>query len=114
MRDFDDGAVVDAVKLDVPLEALPVEQVVEGSPRAGAVALGTYAGQEVGVWVHTPGTSTDVETDELFIVLSGRASVLFVDEDRTVHLEPGSVLQLVAGQRTEWTVVETIRKVYVA
>ena len=25
MRDFDDGAVVDAVKLDVPLEALPVE-----------------------------------------------------------------------------------------
>lgn len=113
-RDFDDGAVVAARELDIPLEALPGDQVVDGSPRAGAVALGTFAGQEVGVWEHTPGVSSDVETDELFIVLSGAASVFFIDEERTVHLEAGSVMQLVAGQRTEWTVTETLRKVYVA
>lgn len=113
-RDFDEGAVVAAGELDIPLEPLPSAQVVEGSPSAGAVALGTHAGQEVGVWEHTPGTSTDVEADELFIVLSGSATVTFVDEGRTVRLEPGSVVQLFAGQRTEWIVTEALRKVYVA
>ena len=113
-RDFDEGAVVDASELVLPHSPVAAEQVVEGTPAASAVALGTFAGQEVGVWEHTPGTSTDVEADELFIVLSGAASVFFVDEERTLHLGPGSVMQLFAGQRTEWTVTETLRKVYVA
>lgn len=113
-RDFDEGAVVDASELALEHSPVPADQLVEGAPTASAVALGTFAGQEVGVWEHTPGTSTDVEADELFIVLSGRATVHFVDEERTVHLGPGSVMQLFAGQRTEWTVTETLRKVYVA
>lgn len=113
-RDFDEGALVAAGELTIPLAPLPKEQIVEGAPSAGAVALGTFAGQEVGVWEHSPGTSTDVESDELFIVLSGSATVFFIEEERTVHLSAGSVMQLFAGQRTEWTVTETLRKVYVA
>lgn len=113
-RDFDEGAVADATQLTFPFMPVPDEKVLSGAPTASAIALGTYAGQEVGVWEHTPGTSTDVEADELFIVLSGSATVHFVDEERTVHLSAGSVMQLFAGQRTEWTVTETLRKVYVA
>ena len=113
-RDFDDGEEVNANQLTFPFMPVPAEKVLEGSPAASAIALGTYAGCEVGVWEHTAGTSTDVEADELFIVLSGRATVTFLDEERTVHLEPGSVMQLFAGQRTEWAVIETLRKVYLA
>lgn len=113
-RDFDEGAVVNAAELTLLHSPVPAEQVLDGAPSASAAALGTFAGQEVGVWEHTPGTSTDVEADELFIVLAGQATVHFVDEERTVHLSAGSVMQLFAGQRTEWTVTETLRKVYVA
>jgi uncharacterized cupin superfamily protein len=113
-RDFDEGADVDAADLSILRSPLPVEQVREGAPTAGAAALGEFAGHEVGVWEMTSGTATDVEADELFIVLSGAATVEFLDEERVVHLVPGSVMQLKAGERTVWTVTETLRKVYIS
>ncbi len=113
-RDFDEGAEVQVADLTMPLSPLPAGQVQEGSPSAGAIALGEFAGREVGVWEHTVGSSTDVEADELFVVLAGAATVEFIDEERFVHLRPGTVLRLEAGQRTVWTVTETLRKVYLA
>ncbi|MEO6942933.1 MAG: cupin domain-containing protein [Terrimesophilobacter sp.] len=112
-RDFNQGAGVNAAELTLLHSPVPVAQVREGAPTASATALGEFAGKEVGVWEITPGTVTDVEADELFVVLSGAATVVFVDEDRFEHLRPGSVMRLEAGQRTVWTVTETIRKVYV-
>lgn len=103
-----------AAELPVPLQPVQAAQVLSGVPRAGAVVLGEFSGLEVGVWEHTPGASTDVEADELFVVLAGRATVRFLDEDRIVTLGPGSVVQLSAGLRTEWVVTETLRKVYLA
>ena len=111
-RDFDEGAEVNASELTLLHSPVPGERALKGAPTAGAVALGEFAGLEVGVWELTPGTVTDVETDELFVVLSGAATVEFVDEERLVHLGPGSVLRLEEGQRTVWTVTETLRKVY--
>ncbi len=113
-RDFNEGAGVDASELSLLHSPVPAEQVRDGSPTASAAALGEFAGREVGVWEITPGTVTDVEVDELFIVLSGTATVLFVDENRLEHLSHGSVLRLMSGQRTVWTVTETLRKVYIA
>ncbi len=113
-RDLDGGAEVHAAELTIPLSPLPAEQVQEGEPAAGSVVLGEFAGSEVGVWEHTVGTSTDVEADELFVVLSGAATVEFVDDERFVHLGPGTVLRFEAGQRTVWTVTETLRKVYLS
>lgn len=113
-RDFDDGAGVDAAGLVVPLSPVPAGQVQEGAPLAGSVALGEFAGCEVGVWEHTAGVSTDVEADEFFVVLSGAATVEFVDDERVAHLGPGTVMRLEAGQRTVWTVTETLRKVYLS
>lgn len=60
---------------------------------------------------HCVGSSTDVEADELFIVLSGAATVRFADGG-VIELGPGSVGRLHEGQRTVWTVTETLRKVY--
>jgi uncharacterized cupin superfamily protein len=75
--------------------------------------LGIVGGAEVGVWEITAGVADDTEVDELFVVLSGRARVEFLDEGRSIELGPGSIARLRAGQRTRWHVAETLRKVYV-
>ncbi len=77
-----------------------------------AAALLEVPGLEVGIWEHTAGTSTDIETDEVFVVLGGRATVT-VEDGPTLELRPGSIGFLDAGARTTWTVHETLRKVYV-
>ncbi|MFT4219112.1 MAG: cupin domain-containing protein [Microbacterium sp.] len=104
------GAVVDAASLPLAHEPVPAEQVVAGSPTAAVAELT----DTVGVWEHTPGVSTDVEADEVFVVLSGSATVEFDDPAvEAIELRPGSVVRLAAGMRTVWTVRETLRKVYV-
>lgn len=109
------GTAVDAATLALPLEPLPVGQVTAGAPSAGSVELAGIGDREVGVWEHTPGTSTDVESDEVFVVLAGSATVTFDDPALPpVALRPGVVVRLAAGMGTTWTVHETIRKVYIA
>ncbi len=103
--------------LTVPLdESVPAGvEVVAGAPTAAVTTLAEVAGAEVGVWEMSPGTVTDVEADEVFVVLSGDATVAFVDPALpSIALRPGSVVRLEAGMRTVWTVRETLRKVYVA
>ncbi|MBB5632488.1 hypothetical protein BKA04_000711 [Cryobacterium mesophilum] len=100
-----------AAALDLELEPVPSEQVVAGSPATGSAAFGEFGGHEYGVWAHTAGVSTDVEADEVFVVLSGAATVAFED-GTVVSLVPGTVGRLREGQRTVWTVTETLRKVY--
>lgn len=109
------GVVVDASSFPLPLEPLPGEQTVTGAPAAGFVELGSIGEVELGVWEHTPGTSTDIESDEVFVVLSGSATVSFTDSDLApIDLFPGAVVRLTAGMRTAWRVDETLRKVYIA
>ena len=104
---------IDALTVALDHEPLPAEQVVSGSPTTGSLVLEERAdGTEVGVWEMTPGTATDVEVDELFVVLAGSATVTGIAEDPLV-LAPGSVVTLVAGMRTTWTVRVTLRKLYV-
>ncbi|GAB2830967.1 cupin domain-containing protein [Microbacterium insulae] len=115
MTRLEPGTPVDAAALPVALGAVPTDQVREGAPAAGAAELGTVGGVEIGVWEHTPGVSTDVEADEVFIVLAGVATVSFDDPDLPdLDLRPGVVARLSAGMRTTWTVRETLRKVYLA
>lgn len=104
--------MVHAGRLEVPLEQLPAEKAVAGSPRAGVVPLPGVAGLAVGVWEHTAGCSSDVEVDEVFVVLSGRATVE-VEGGPALELGPGDLCVLEAGARTRWTVHEDLRKVFV-
>lgn len=101
----------------LPLEAAPLdpEQVVAGDPQVRALDLLADVlppGLTVGIWEHGPGVSTDVEADEVFVVLSGRATV-DVEAGPVLELGPGDLCTLAAGARTRWTVHETLRKVYV-
>ena len=103
-----------ALAVDIPLEQVSLEAVLDGQPQTGSVVLGEFAGREYGVWEMTPGTMSDVENDEFFVVVAGAASVEFLDDEGVVQLVPGSVLTLAAGARTIWTVTQTLRKVWMA
>jgi uncharacterized protein len=100
--------------VDSELEADPLDpaQVVSGAPEVRVLALHDDDALAVGVWQHSTGVSTDVEADEVFVVLSGRATVEVADGP-TLEVGPGDVGLLPAGARTTWTVHETLRKIYV-
>ena len=74
-----------------------------------------YATDEVvaGIWEMTEGVAHDTEVEELFVVLRGAGSVAFEDGE-VIDLHPGSVVRLRAGERTTWTITQTLRKVYIA
>jgi uncharacterized protein len=105
------SSVIPAATMDLPAAELDPAQVVEGSPAVSALDVLTTGDLTIGVWEHTAGTSTDVESDEVFVVLTGRASVA-VEGGSTLELRPGDIGVLEAGARTTWTVRETLRKVY--
>jgi uncharacterized cupin superfamily protein len=95
---------------DWPLEP---DQIVDGDPRVSGRVLDTSADGKVerGVWQHTAGVSRDTESDELFVVLTGRATIE-VEEGPTLEVGPGDVGLLHAGDRTTWTVHEDLRKIF--
>jgi len=103
-----------ALLSDIELVAVCGEQRIEGNPQTGFAALGRFNGTEVGVWEMTPGVMRDVETDEVFVVLTGLGTVEFEQTGQTVKLEVGDVVRLRKGQQTVWTITETMRKVYFA
>jgi uncharacterized cupin superfamily protein len=105
---------VGALAVDIPLEPVSLENVLDGEPSTGAVVLGEFAGREFGVWEMTPGSMSDVENDEFFVVVAGAGSVEFLDDEVVVQLVPGSLLTLAAGARTIWSVTQTLRKVWMA
>jgi uncharacterized cupin superfamily protein len=108
------GRVTDASALDLAHEPVPAEQVVAGAPATGHEVLDESAGRTIGVWEMTAGAMRDVEADEVFIVLTGDATVDFVDPPGpSVELRPGSIARLASGMHTVWTVREPLRKLYV-
>lgn len=68
---------------------------------------------EVGLWEAGPGTDTDTEVDEVFLVLAGSGTVTFQDGS-AIELRPGVLVRLVAGDRTTWTISRRLRKLYLA
>lgn len=103
-----------ALGLDLKHEPLPADKVVLGNPSAAVRELEDLAGCGVGIWEMTPGTAIDTETEEVFVVLGGRARIVFLDDGSTLEVATGDVVRLRKGQRTSWTVTETLRKVYFA
>ena len=86
-------------------------QVISGAPQVRALGICDGAGLAVGIWQHGAGVSRDVEADEVFVVLAGRATIEVADGP-TLEIGPGDVGLLPAGARTIWTVHEALRKVY--
>jgi uncharacterized cupin superfamily protein len=111
---FSSQFLADATALVIPLADVPAEQLVSGAPQTGLVELGQWNGFDTGVWEMTPGVMTDVEADELCVILSGAGAVERVIDGEPVRQElaPGVVLALREGEETLWTVTSTVRKVY--
>jgi len=87
--------------------------VLQGTPEVTEATLWTSEDGRIirGVWQITAGTVTDIEADELFVVVSGKATVA-VEGGPTLELAPGVLGVLARGARTTWTVHETLRKVF--
>jgi len=105
-------AVIHLAALPLPHDPLPDDQVVAGEPSTGLLPIETIDGLDVGLWEHSTGVSTDVEADEVFVVLSGRARIE-VEGGPTLEVGPGDLGVLTAGAVTRWTVHEPLRKLYV-
>jgi uncharacterized protein len=107
---------VSAAELTLEATELDPVQIVSGSPETAELVLDESADGLItrGVWEMTPGVVTDVELDELFVVISGRATIEVESVDGSSRMEvgPGSVVVLGEGTKTRWTVHETLRKVY--
>ncbi|MGW7365391.1 cupin domain-containing protein [Streptomyces sp. NPDC054841] len=100
---------------DAELEVEPLDpgQIVSGEPVVtGKVLWESEDGKQLrGIWQITPGVVTDTEANELFVVVSGRATVE-VEGGDTLEVGPGDACVLREGDRTTWTVHETLRKAY--
>lgn len=101
---------VDAVLVHTPVDPT---QVVEGSPTTGETVLCELSGAAVGVWEMTAGAMSDVEVEEVSVVVAGSASVQLVDEGRVLAVGVGDVIRFAGGERTIWRVSDRVRKVYV-
>jgi uncharacterized cupin superfamily protein len=110
---LDSATMMHALEIEVTHEPISSAETVAGSPTAGFVALTTSGDLELGVWEITAGVVNAVEEAEIFIVLRGRATLRRGDGTE-VELTLGSVARLTEGEKTQWTVHETLRKVYLA
>lgn len=108
------NSCIDAASTPLRYDALPSDKVVAGQPQVGVAELPDLGGCAIGVWEISPSVSTDVEVDEVFVVLFGEATVTFADGTPDLELTAGSLGRLQHGARTTWHVRKTLRKVYVA
>jgi hypothetical protein len=104
--------VVHAATTQLTPDPLDPDQVVSGNPQVSSHELLDSEALAVGIWQHTAGVSTDVEVDEIFVVLTGRATIE-VAGGPTLEVGPGDVGVLEAGAETTWTVHEDLRKIYI-
>jgi uncharacterized cupin superfamily protein len=77
----------------------------------GAHFVTEFAGAIVGVWGADPGHIGGLTTDEIFVVLEGRAEITFEDTRETITVGPGDIVRLFAGQRNSWRTIDQLRKV---
>jgi uncharacterized cupin superfamily protein len=107
------GFALSVADAELEESELDPAQIVSGDPRVSELVLDESEDGRVvrGIWQMTPGVVTDTEADEVFVVLSGRATIEFSDGTE-LEVGPGDVAVLTEGARTTWTVHETLRKVY--
>lgn len=100
----------------VNLEYSSIDPSKVVSPAAGITTGFAVIGEtdklKTGVWSHPVGVSTDVEVDEVFVVLEGRGRVILKD-GRILQLQPGVVGTLIAGEETRWEIDEPLKKIWI-
>jgi hypothetical protein len=88
--------------------------IASGNPEVSSLILSiTGEHNEIvrGIWQCTEGTVTDVEQDEMFTVIEGRATVT-VENGPVLELSPGVVGFFRKGDKTTWVIHERLRKTF--
>jgi uncharacterized cupin superfamily protein len=107
---------------DLEYSPLPSDKLPVGSDVAistGFKELIETDKLSAGLWEHPVGVSMDEETDEIFVILSGKGQVFVlegpggVESGLVLDLAPGTVGSLSRGTCTRWEISETLRKVYI-
>jgi uncharacterized cupin superfamily protein len=108
------SVVIGVSAADLQPEPLDPEQIVAGRPEVTHRLVHESGDGRVqrGIWQITPGVVTDTEADEMFVVVTGRATIELLDSGTTMEVGPGDLVVFQDGERTRWTVHETLRKVY--
>jgi uncharacterized cupin superfamily protein len=109
------GRVLATDVLTMPLtdDSQPGIWVDGGWPVARTATLAELGGVSTSVWEVTDGVVSDIENDECLLVLAGSGRLGFEDGD-TIDLAPGVCVRFRGGERTEWTVLSTIRALIIA
>lgn len=93
-------------------EELDPSQIVAGNPETSELTLAeSEDGQVSGLWRCTPGTVTDTEVEESFLVITGKATLTYQD-GREFDLHPGVTHRFEGGEKTTWKVEESLLKAY--
>ncbi|MBT6203432.1 MAG: cupin domain-containing protein [Alphaproteobacteria bacterium] len=106
---------VDVASVDLPVLTDHGMKVVAGAGEVRHLPLSVNRelGIERGIWEAAEGVVEDTEVDELAVIVSGDATIEFLDGSAPpVELRPGTMLILKEGVRTRWTVRKRLRKVY--
>ena len=106
------NSAYDATQSQLRFTDLPGDKTPAGPVATGVTMLAATDDLEVGVWEHPVGTSTDVETDEVFVVLEGRGTVTD-QHGNVIELAPGVVGALHPDDVTTWVITESLRKVWI-
>ncbi len=92
-------------------EDLKPSRVLAGNPVVSSTVLPSDSKVRYGIWQITPGQAVAIAPRGMFVVLSGRATIA-VEGGPTFDIGPGDTCIWDGGERTTWTVHETLRKVY--
>lgn len=94
-------------------EELDPAQIIRGNPETSSLTLAESEDgrEESGLWRCTPGVVTDVEVEETFLVITGKARIE-VAGDGMFTVGPGDTHRFRGGEHTTWTVEETLLKAY--
>lgn len=97
---------------DMQLQVFPTapERLTPGTEiKAAQLWSREDGGEVVAVWEMTPGTLTDVQGNEAFVILSGRARIDFPD-GRSFEAGSGEAIVIAPGDVCSFTALETVRK----
>lgn len=102
---------VDVRSAELMKDDLDPSKILEGSPEVSSLLLSQKENVVRGIWQCTTGTVTDVEENEMFTIISGRATVI-IENGRTLEISPGYVGFFEKGAKTTWIIHETLRKTF--
>jgi uncharacterized cupin superfamily protein len=93
---------------------LPPDPVADASyAHTSTRCLEELNGARIGVWEVEAGHIEGATGDEVFVIISGSATIHFSVTGEIAEVGPGDIVRLRRGELNVWDVHEKVRKLYV-